>query len=395
MSIKLSITNGMATILGSALSLLGKKSSRYMIKRIYQQIPEDWELDSVMSKMNVEIEALPFVSPDYSERQMVERIFIAFRKAKLDQIRSDTNFMPSSYWQQVLSSSYPNYTLTNLDDFHVFLSNFGAWESHLGITWTYLVRQYTKTQRSRRYFERKIIGRKIAWWLSFESRGRGISALSQPRFGNLWGANVDGHFVTYEALLNEFYGRLISNSLGNGRQILGEIGAGYGVLPYFILKDLSKFCYLDFDLPEVMCCATYYLMKSFPDKKFLLYGEGQLNQQALGEYDFIFMPPYAIKDLPDNAVDIFINLSSLGEMRPVSCRRYVEEICRTSRAFWHMNHEHTRVNFEDGTSLLNNEYPVPNDKFQLVSRNIEALNAAWKGIFEPGYDIYSYYYRRK
>ena len=134
-----------------------------------------------------------------------------------------------------------------------------------------------------------LIGQNIRWWLHFESRTRDLSCLSQPRYGNQCGAIVNGNFITYESVLNDFYASLICNFLGNkSKPIIGEIGGGYGVLFYFISRTFKNFCYLDFDLPESLCCATYYLLKSFPEKKFLLYGEENiLNEDVMKDYDCI------------------------------------------------------------------------------------------------------------
>ena len=35
-----------------------------------------------------------------------------------------------------------------------------------------------------------------------------------------------------------------------------------GKLFYFISREIDNFCYLDFDLPEVLCCASYFQIKS-------------------------------------------------------------------------------------------------------------------------------------
>lgn len=59
--------------------------------------------------------------------------------------------------------------------------------------------------------------------------------------------------------------------------------------------------------------------------------------------------------------------ASLGEMDPEACRRFVAEICRSSRAFFHRNAESSRVPLDGGlSSLVNAECPVPEDEFELV-----------------------------
>jgi len=137
-------------------------------------------------------------------------------------------------------------------------------------------------------------------------------------------------------------------------------------------------------------------MKCFPDKKYLLYGEDKLNKEAINEYDFIFMPSFVIKNLPSDSVDIFINLSSLGEMNPETCQMFVHEICRTANAFWHINHEFQRNKFGNGkSSLINRAYPVSDEKFDLVTRFPEATNAAYKGFFDKWNDYYCYLYKAK
>ncbi len=189
---------------------------------------------------------------------------------------------------------------------------------------------------------------------------------------------------------------MIAGLVDGKKAVVAEIGGGYGILIYYVSRHLEAFRYAGFDLPETLCCAAYYLMKCFPGKRFLLYGEGALDGQRIPEFDFILMPSWEIRNLPDRSVDIALNMSSLGEMSPATCRALVTEICRVSNRFWHMNHELNRNSFSDGSaSLLNPEYPVPAEEFRLVLRYIESVNAAYKGWFDDGYDIYGYYYERR
>ena len=82
--------------------------------------------------------------------------------------------------------------------------------------------------------------------------------LSYPRFGNQVGAIVDEQFVGTGSFFNEIYGSILSGLIANkDRPVVADLGGGYGKLAYFTLRDLPQFSFIDFDLPEVFCLATY------------------------------------------------------------------------------------------------------------------------------------------
>lgn len=47
-----------------------------------------------------------------------------------------------------------------------------------------------------------------------------------------------------------------------------------------LLRDDPDITYVDYDLPEATALASYYLMKSLPDRNFRLYGEGEISLTA-------------------------------------------------------------------------------------------------------------------
>ncbi len=397
MKLKVRIMNDFCRLTDSCLRLGGAKFHEYVIRNLYSMIPYDGRDPG---HFDIEILLPSIIQPEPGDLPIVERIFAAYKKAKKDQSGADAVFLPSSLWRYQIDNSYGDLISAcdrnDIDLFHRFLSNFGASENFTGINYSSMVRDFSKTRGLARHFERLIIGQMVRWWMKSESRGRDISALSPPRHGNQAGARVNGHFIGVDSVLNDYYGRMIANLIPVESPVIAEIGGGYGILIYSISRHLGRFRYLGFDLPETLCCATYYLMKCFPGRRFLLYGEGLLDEKAVSEYDFIFMPSCEIGRLPDRSVDIALNMSSLGEMNPDTCRRFVSEICRVSNGFWHMNHEFNRNAFADGTaSLVNSEYPVPGEEFRNVVRYIESVNAVYKGRFDEGYDIYGYYYARR
>jgi hypothetical protein len=137
-------------------------------------------------------------------------------------------------------------------------------------------------------------------------------------------------------------------------------------------------------------------MMSFPEKRFLLYGEGDLTPESLAEFDFILRPSFEITRIQDQSFDLFVNENSLGIMPPDACRLFVKEICRTTMAFWHRNHEVRRNPIDDGTTtLINREYPVDREQFHEVMRYCDVARLVGHDRKKIDSDMYCYYFRRK
>jgi hypothetical protein len=391
--IKASAADRAADLLAFFLQFGGNKAYRDFVNAL-------WERQPSLSRYDIKLSVSSHVSPDAAERPLVERIFSAYRQAKLDQAKQDPMFLPSGGWKNVLDSSYA-YLIEGLENndlerFHYFLANFGAWEEQTGIGESWTFSKLKTSNRKRKFFEQYTMPKLMQWWETFESNGRSPSVLTIPDFGNHGAALVNGDRILPHSVFSELYARLLAGFLTSEKPVIGELGGGFGRLCYFLMRQLPDATYVEFDLPECLCCASYYLMKSFPEKKFLLYGEGDLSPENISEYDFILRPSFEITKLDDLSVDLFINENSLGMVAPTACRLFVQEICRASRSFWHRNHEVHRNPFEDGsTSLVNRDYPIDADQFQLVARYYDVSGLIRDDRSSIKNDMYWYYYRRK
>jgi hypothetical protein len=130
------------------------------------------------------------------------------------------------------------------------------------------------------------------------------------------------------------------------REMVLELGAGYGGCPYSLFNDYGFFgTYIDIDIPEILSIATYFLMQCFPEKKFLLYGEQKnLDAQSLRNYDFVMMPNFMIRSMPSESIDVVFNAHSLVEMDFSAIDAYIKEFYRISKKYLlHFNHEFNRV----------------------------------------------------
>ena len=359
-----------------------------------------WERQPVYAEFDIQLVLPQPVAPDPAERPVVERILAAYRRAKLAQARQTPRFQPAGGWKKVVESAYVDLieggTQGDLPRFHHFLANFGAWDQQTGIEESQVFRKVAASARKRTHFEQRVMGQLLHWWKTFESDGRDLSALSLPRFGNQGGVLVDGQLIVPNAIFSEFYGRLLAGFVATPRPIVAELGGGYGRLFYFLAQHLPAFTYLGIDLPEILCCASYFLMLAFPEKRFLLFGEGDLAETSWQEFDFVLLPAWEIGKLPGRSIELFINENSLGVMPPDACQFYVREMCRTAEAIWHRNHEVRRNPFEDGTySLVNREYPIDREQFRQIVRYGDIERFVGQTLATSKNDMYWYYFQRK
>lgn len=334
------------------------------------------------------------------ERALVERIFRSYKKIKEAQQNIADVYRPASIWQEHLDQSYA-YVLRALreddvDTFHFFLANFGAWKSYIGIESASMVRAYAESLVARRYLTNVLFHQQLRTWKWFYGERKAVSCLSYPLHGNQIGAYIDGHFVGVGSFFNEIYGSLLKGLIGDReRPVVADLGAGYGKLAYFTLREVERSCFIDFDLAEPLCLAAYYLMLTWPGKSALLYGEEEYSSAAHGRYDLVFMPAHAIDKLADKSVDLFVNKNSLGAMTSEAVVNYVAHIARSTRYFFHMNHElYPNVYAGERRGLLGHEYPVPMSEFKLLFRYPDLGAMLHQGVLDYSMDIFSYLYER-
>lgn len=184
----------------------------------------------------------------------------------------------------------------------------------------------------------------------------GHPQLTYPLLGNSVGLYHDGQIIPIEAIRYHYYAAEILSLLqGVNYPVICEIGGGLGGQAYTILSNPDcAITYILLDLPETLIISSYFLMAAFPEKRFLLYGEGSLDSGKLDQYDVILMPNFMLPQLGDEMVDLFFNACSFSEMDSVTVEEYIrqiERICR--RYFMHINHNAKFVWYDEGKEIVN------------------------------------------
>ena len=396
MSIARRLADAAADVLAFLLRLGGRAFYHYFLEALWQRHPS---FGSDAPTLPVVLHYPDPVEPDAGERALVERVFAAYRAAKRVEPTVDPIFHPGGGWRRVRDKAYAPLLEAvargDLAPFHHFLANFGSWKDSTGIETSRLVYEYSQDPRKRRHFEQRIMAPMIRWWLDCGGGGRELSELALPRHGNQCGVLVGDSLVSSGAIFSEIHGRMLAGLVPREGHVIAELGGGFGRLAYYLSRDLDGLCYLGFDLPETLCCASYFLMKAFPDARFHLHGEGEPPFERLREVDFVLLPSFEIGRLPSRSVDLFVNENSLGDMPGATARLFVREMCRTADAIWHRNHEAWRNDFEEGgRSLINREYPFP-PEFEQVLRQYDPAGWMVKGRLDYDADMFWYYHRRR
>ncbi len=337
---------------------------------------------------------------DKNDLPLAERIFKSYKKMKSDEKKISAYYKPSSLWQTQLERSYSylldSHKKNDLEKFLYFLQNFGNWDTYLGVENQLILKKYNSNFLLRNFLLKEIFEGQFDLWKLF-NKNQDLGEVAMPIHGNQIGATIENNFINMSSFNLHTHAENISNYLDKNDNRILELGGGYGILAYYVLKNLKKFTYIDFDLPETLTLASYYLSKSFPQKKNFFYGEHSFDQISQKDFELIFLPPWEIESLDSNSIDLAINKNSLGEMDSDAAKNYLYHITRTSKYFFSMNHEHIRNYFSDGKkSLLNSEYNL-DKKFKTLIKYPELGHLIGENnkLDYHGSDILFYIYEKK
>ena len=116
-------------------------------------------------------------------------------------------------------------------------------------------------------------------------------------------------------------------------KFIAEIGAGNGNLMSLLKHHFNSKCIINVDLPETLTLCIPFLANLFPNAKILLPNEinEKVGEDALLNYDFIFLTPGQITLLEENLIDLFINTASFGEMNMPQIEEYINLIQKVGK----------------------------------------------------------------
>jgi hypothetical protein len=334
----------------------------------------------------------PHKLPQQDDSALLRRIVSAYRKAKDGQRSAGETFNVSNEWiyiyERKLGSAMKALDRGDIEELDRMYSNFfrdSCSTGLAGLTGAWQKRYFGRSISDR---NRKIVMidglHRYQLWKARTGDEYSAQDMACPHVGNPYGSTMDGVFLRPGADYQHFYAHEIRKLLPfGGNRIVAELGGGFGGMAYYLVRGDPSVTYVDFDLPEAVALASYYLMKSIPDLHMTLYGEADLSPETLSRPGVVMMPSFEMLKMKSKSVSVSFNSYSLAEMSPPAIRQYIAEITRmTSGHFLHVNHNKRAI-------LGADDFGVENHGFQLLRRSL----ASWTSALNFNSDEFEYLYR--
>lgn len=329
------------------------------------------------------------------DSEILERICAAYNKAKDVQRHVSPVYRPSNEWlpiyEKPLKEVIEALASRDIKKLDRIYGNFWRDPCSAGLVGLFLdMNKFFFGRRIARRYKMLFLNDSLyryRLWQNLSGKTQRIEDLDSPCVGNPYGYFIDGTFIKSGSDYQHYYataiGRLIKNETS---KCVVELGAGFGGMAYYLIRDNSDLTYIDLDLPENMALTAYYLLKAFPEKKTLLFGEADLNTETIQRNDILIMPSFEVNNLPDRCAELVFNSYSLAEMSPETISTYISEFTRIIKGegyFLHVNHNKNSV-------VISDDFGVDPDQFDLLYK----MPALWNMGINPQMDEYEYLYRK-
>lgn len=192
-----------------------------------------------------------------------------------------------------------------------------------------------------------------------------LDKLAEPEIGNPARVLRNGRLISQDLANSALEAQSILGGLPgtSGVKRVGELGAGYGRNAHVLISLLPGVRYTVIDIPPALYVSQRYLSSVFPDRKVFPWRAFKSYAEIKDEFEqaeLAFLLPSQIELLPDGCFDLFVNVSSLHEMRLEQIKYYFTQIRRLVRDrgwFYLKEWKESHIPFEN-IVIRQEEYPL-------------------------------------
>ena len=308
---------------------------------------------------------------------LLRRICDAWSKSMEKQALASEAFQPHQWWRTNQKTNLGPVTRAleacDSDSLRGMYRNFFRDRCSAGLSGLPLSRIDARSNVSKRSKELHLIDglHRFDLWRSRTGDRFEVADLESPDVGNPFGIVLDGTFIRSGSEDQHYCAHRIIELLGSREKpLVAEIGGGFGGMAYYLIRDCPGVTYVNFDLPETIALASYYLLSAFPGVKATLYGEAELDIKTMRGSRIILLPSFTMPQMPAQSVDVAFNARILSDLSPASLDRYLSEIIRTTRGYV------LHLNRSQGSVAADNWFAADAPDFRLVERRPSEWNNA-------------------
>lgn len=317
--------------------------------------------------------------PEEDDGALLDRICTAYIKATEHQRAASPAFKSTRWWRQIseknLGPVVRALATRDIDTLRSMYRNFFRDRCSAGLVGLPVdMQECYFGNHIDRFYREFFLGdalHRVDLWKSSTGEQFALNALAAPDIGNPYGILIDGVLIRIAAEYQHFYAHEIARLLGSGKAgTVMEIGGGFGGTAYYLMRDCPGVKYVDFDVPETIALASYYLLKCFPKLRVTLYGEAPLTHPTLNESDIVLLPSCELPRMLDHSADVSFISNVLRDMSiPAACE-YINHIIRVTRS--HI----LNIDCSGTVRLLSEQLNRQADQFQLTRTRHVFWNSA-------------------
>jgi putative sugar O-methyltransferase len=246
-------------------------------------------------------------------------------------------------------------------------------------------------------FRAAILGRSYALYIALlweyarrRAPGGIVESIQEPALGHALTLRYRGRRVSEDLCNSAIELASITEHLPGGRpggSGIVELGSGYGRLAWVFLEAMPDVRYVLVDIPPALAVAQRYLSELFPRRRifaFRHFDHAEDVAEELAASQIAFLTPNQLEQLPSLDAGLFINVSSLHEMRPDQIANYFDQIERHTSGYFYTKQWVRSVNSHDKLVVGREDYPVRDG----WSRVFDRVHPIQTHFFEALYELH-------
>lgn len=213
-----------------------------------------------------------------------------------------------------------------------------------------------------------------------------LQSIEEPREGGPFEIRLRGKHISQDLANSalEFHSIMAPLVRRSEIRTILELGAGYGRTAYVFLTLMPGTRYIIVDIPPALYIAERYLCNQFPNRRPFRFRPFHAFEEVKQEFqnaDLVFLLSNQLDLLPAGCVDLFINISSLHEMRMDQIRYFFDAIDRlTTHFFYSKQWKLSTVPYED-IQIGEEDYPVKPEWEEVFHRDCNVQTQFFEALY--------------